>query len=83
MPIPMLPRNGSLTMTEVEKQSRKRYGRSPEASRLRTARGFRITTHLWPDAMTLLEKHCSDHNLTISGGTHDIIRRYFNLNSLI
>ena len=70
-------------MTEATRPSqRKRYGRSPEAARLRTARGFRITTHLWPDAMTLLEKHCSDHNLTISGGTHDIIRRFFDLEPL-
>lgn len=64
-------------------RQRKRYGRSPEAARLRTARGFRITTHLWRDAYTLLEKHCDDNGLTISGGAHDILRRYFNLNPLI
>lgn len=77
-------RNGSLTMTKTTSPKQpKRYGRSPEARRLRTARGFRITAHLWPDAMTQLEKHCHDHNLTISGGTHDILRRFFDLNPLI
>ena len=33
--------------------------------------------------MTMLEKHCDDNNLTLSGGAHDIIRRFFNLNPLI
>lgn len=69
-------------MTEVARP-RKRYGRTPAASRLRTARGYRITSHLWPDVFKLLEKHCDDQGLTISGGTHDLLRRYFNLNPLI
>lgn len=71
-------------MTEATRPNqRKRYGRSPEAARLRTARGYRITSHLWPDAYRLLEKHCEEKGLTISGGAHDILRRYFNLHPLI
>lgn len=71
-----------MTAEDASPRQRKRYGRSPEASRLRTARGYRITTHLWPDVFALLEKHCSDKGLTISGGTHDILRRHFNLEPL-
>lgn len=69
-------------MTEGAKP-RKRYGRSPEASRLRTARGYRITVHLWPDVFRELEKHCDEQGLTFSGGAHDLLRRYFNLKPLI
>ena len=69
-------------MTEVIKP-RKRYGRSVEASKLRTERGYRITTHVWRDVYKHLEKHCDEKGLTISGGAHDILRRFFNLNPLI
>lgn len=82
MPGQNAPPNGLLTMTESIRP-RKRYGRSVESSRLRTARGYRITTHLWPDVYQLLEQHCDGQGLTISGGAHDILRRYFHLNPLI
>lgn len=82
MPSQNAPRNGIQTLTDVTRP-RKRYGRSPEASRLRTARGYRITTHLWPDVFRELEKHCEEHSITLSGGAHDILRRYFNLKPLI
>lgn len=70
-------------MTETTRPNqRKRYGRSAEAARMRTARGYRITTHLWPDVFKLLEQDSEAKGLTISGNTHDILRRHFNLTPL-
>ncbi len=54
-------------------QTQKRYGRNTHSTA--------VCSHIWPDAMKLVEAHADLHGLTKSGAVHDIVRRYFNLDT--
>lgn len=70
-------------MTNSQHQ-RRRYGRTPEAHKLRASTvgdqpSQRVGIHLWPDAYQLLEADAAKHGLTLSGWGHHIIRTYYSL----
>lgn len=39
----------------------------------------RVTTHLLPDVLQLVEQHATQHHLTMSGAIHDLLRILFRL----
>lgn len=49
----------------------RRYGR-------RTA-ALRVSASLWPDVFACVRSHAEQHQLTLSGAVHDILRRHFKL----
>lgn len=39
----------------------------------------RVTTHLLPDVLEHVQHHATQHDLTISGAVHDLLRIFFRL----
>lgn len=71
-------------MSTNTQHNRRRYGRTPEAHKLRastvgTQPSQRVGIHLWPDAYERLAADAESHGLTLSGMGHHIIRTFYSL----
>lgn len=50
---------------------------SPRHYAPKQQRTKRVTTHLLPDVLEHVQQHATQHDLTISGAVHDLLRIFF------